>query len=265
MAKYTLLALVQDILNDTNSDPVNSINDTPEALQVAQIIKTTYNNLISNRNWPQEKRTFSLDNVSDTARPTYLQLPEDVKELIGISYDQRRDVADKTQLLPINYLSPEEFLHRSNSLNEGETYIDLVTDFGGAVFKIYNDRPPTWWTSFDDEYIIFDSYDSDIESTVQNSNSQAMGYIEKAFTLSDSFVPDLPTEAFASLLAEAKAQAFYVLRQEINPRAEQEARKQRTWLSRNAWTAKGGIKTANFGRAHHSPAHRINPHFDRSY
>ena len=42
MAKMTLLAMVQDILNDMDGDEVNSISDTVEAEQVAQIIKTTY-------------------------------------------------------------------------------------------------------------------------------------------------------------------------------------------------------------------------------
>lgn len=264
MAKYTLLAMVQDILTYLNSDPVNSINDTPEALQVAQIIKTTYNNLISNRNWPQEKRTFTLDNVSDTNRPTYLQLSADVKELVSLFYDQKRDPADRKKLEPIEYLSPEEFLHRSNSLNEENSNVDLVTDFGGVVFKIRNDIPPRWWTSFDDEYVVFDSYDSTVESTVQAANCQCTGYIEKAFTLSDSFTPELPTEAFASLLAESKGMAFSVLRQEINQKVEQEARRQRTWLSRKAWTAKGGVKYPNYGRVKHAPSHRSNPLFDKT-
>lgn len=264
MAKLTLLALVQDILVYTNSDPVNSINDTPEALQVAQIIKTTYNNLISNRNWPQEKRTFALDNVSDTARPNYLQLPEDVKELVSIFYDQKRDAANRKQLEFIDYLSPEEFLHRANSLNEEKANVDLVTDFGGAIYKIRNDIPPTYWTSFDDEYIAFNSYDSTVEVTVQNSNSQATGYVEKAFTFTDNFVPELPSEAFASLLAEAKAEAFSVLRQETNQRVEREAQRQRTWLSRKAWTAAGGVKYPNYGRKGRGPVSKHNPLFDKT-
>lgn len=261
MAKYTLLAMVQDILNDTNSDPVNSINDTPEALQVAQIIKTTYNNLISNRNWPQEKRTFSLTNVSDTDRPTYLQLPTDVKELVSLSYDQRRTVSARKQLQEIDYLTPEEFLHRTNSRNETTANVDVTVDFGGASFNIYNDRPPTNWTSFDDSYIVFDAYDSDVESTMQNSNCQSTGYVEKGFTFSDSFVPELPTEAFASLLNEAKASAFLVLRQEINARVEREAQRQRTWLSRKSWTAAGGVKYPNYGRKGSTTR---NPQFDKT-
>jgi hypothetical protein len=264
MAKLTLLAMVQDILVSTNSDPVNSINDTPEALQVAQIISTTYNNLISNRNWPQEKRTFALDNVSDTAKPNYLQLPVDVKELVSLFYDQRRGATDRKQLEVTNYLSPEEFLHRANSLNEEKANVTLVTDFGGATYPIRNDIPPKYWTSFDDEYIAFESYDSSVETTVQNSNSQATGYLEKGFTFSDSFVPELPTEAFASLLAEAKAEAFLILRQEMNPRVEREAQRQRTWLARKAWTAAGGVKYPNYGRKKQIPTARQNPLFDKS-
>lgn len=261
MAKYTLLAMVQDIISDTNSDPVNSINDTAEALQIAQIIKTTYNNLISNRNWPQEKRTFALDNVSDTDRPTYLQLPTDVKELSSIFYDQRRTASARKQLEEIDYISPEEFLHRTNSRNETNTNVDMAVDFGGASFKYYNDRPPAMWTSFDDEYIVFDSFESDVESTVQNSNCQSIGYIEKAFTFSDSFVPQLPAEAFASLLAEAKASAFLILRQEVNPYAEREAQRQRSWLSRKSWTAAGGVKYPNYGRKGNG---NRNPQFDKT-
>ena len=40
--KMTLIELVQDVLNDLDSDEVNHIDDTIEAQQVAQIIKTSY-------------------------------------------------------------------------------------------------------------------------------------------------------------------------------------------------------------------------------
>ena len=264
MSKYTLLAMCQDILNDTGSDPVNSINDTPEALQVAQIIKTTYFNLVSNRNWPQEKRSFVLDNVSDTTRPTHLQLPAACKELTSLFYDQRRDATDRKKLIAMRYVAPEEFLDRANSLNEDNANVQLVVDGGGVTFKVRNDVPPTWWTSFDDEFIVMNSFDSVVETTVQGSNSQSTGYFEEVFTFSDNFVPTLPTEAFASLLAEAKAQSYMVLRQEQNNRIEREASRQRTWLSRKAWTANGGVKYPNYGRVNHTSGLRRNPLFDKT-
>ena len=264
MSKYTLLEMVQDILNDTGSDPVNSINDTPEALQVAQIVKTTYYNLVSNRNWPQEKRSFVLDNVSDAATPTHLQLPSACKELTSFFYDQKRAASDRKRLIAMNYVTPEEFLDRSNSYNEDNANVQLVVEFGGVTFKIRNDVPPTWWTSFDDNYIVMNSFDSVVESTVQNSNSQSTGYFEEVFTFSDAFVPTMPTEAFASLLASSKAQAWLVLRQEQNVRIEREAKKQSTWLSRKAGVADGGVKYPNYGRVKNTQGLRRNPLFDKT-
>ena len=46
MAKLTVLEIVQNILSDLNSEEVNSISDTIEADQVAEIVKTTYLDLV---------------------------------------------------------------------------------------------------------------------------------------------------------------------------------------------------------------------------
>lgn len=264
MAKFTVLYMVQDILNDLNSDPVNSINDTPESLQVAQILQTTYYNLISNRNWPQEKRTFALDSLVDVSKPTYMQMPSGTKELVSVFYDQKRDNADRKKLEPIQYVRPEKFLDQTNSRNELADNVDLVSDFGGVEIKVRNDIPPNWWTSFDDKYIVFDSYDSSVESTVQTANSQCTGYIETDFVVDDNFIPPLPDEGFASLLAEAKGQAFSVLRQEINQRVEREAQRQRTWDSRKAWTTNGGVGYPNYGRKRHMAGTNNNPLLDKT-
>jgi hypothetical protein len=255
--------MVQDILNALNSDPVNSINDTPEGLQVAQIVQTSYYNLISNRNWPQEKRTFALDSLSDITKPTYMKAPSGMKELISLFYDQKRDVSDRKMLQPIQYLAPESFLDQTNSRNETADNVDLVNDFGGIQIKVRNDTPPMWWTSFDETYIVFDSYDSDVETNLQTSNSQCTGYIEQDFEMADDFIPNLPDEGFGSLLAESKAQAFSVLRQEINARVEREAQKQSNWLSRKAWALAGGIKTPNYGRTRHMSGSDRNPQLDK--
>ncbi|MDT1790558.1 hypothetical protein, partial [Salmonella enterica] len=64
----------------------------------------------------------------------------------------------------------------------------------------------------------------------------------------DSFVPDLPEEAFISLLEEAKSKAALKLKQEADQKAEQESIRQRNWLSRKAWKVNGGIKYPDYGR-----------------
>lgn len=68
MPKYTLLDMTQDILSDMNSDEVNSIADTIESMQVAQIIKSTYYNIIDGRDWPHLYQMFQLTPSGDTAK-----------------------------------------------------------------------------------------------------------------------------------------------------------------------------------------------------
>ena len=75
MAKLTLLQMTQDILNDMDSDPVNSIDDTDESIQVAQIVKTTYFNITSQRDWPFLRTLSALTGLGDTNNPTKMQIP----------------------------------------------------------------------------------------------------------------------------------------------------------------------------------------------
>ena len=63
MAKMTLLEMVQDIMSDMDSDEVNSINDSQEATQVAQIIKSTYYNIIDGRDMPFLYELFQLQPI----------------------------------------------------------------------------------------------------------------------------------------------------------------------------------------------------------
>jgi hypothetical protein len=250
--KMTLLELVQDILSDMDSDEVNSINDTVEALQVAQVVKTTYYELIANKNWPHLKKYRTLESVSDTNTPTHLQLPEDIKELIFLKYNKRRASDTKDKFEDVIYKHPEDFINLTNRRNSGDSNIQTVTDVDGAVLYIRNDLPPQYWTSFDDVHLVMDSFDSEIEDTLTSGKTQSLMYIEPAWTMDDDFVPDFPQETFSYLLAEAKSVAFSALKKEPNAKAEQQSRRQRAWNSRKAWQAKGGIRFPNYGRVPHT-------------
>jgi len=88
--KMSLLDIVQDILNDLDSDEVNSIDDTTESQQIAQIVKSTYFAMMSNRNWPHLKRGISLQAPGTTATPTHMTLSDSVKELSFINYNKSK-------------------------------------------------------------------------------------------------------------------------------------------------------------------------------
>lgn len=250
MAKLTLIEIVSDIANDLDTEPVNSISDTIESVQIAQIVRTSFFELIANRNWPHLRRTIQLDSVSDVTRPTHVRLPELIKELEEFSYNRRKEATPtRDNYKKLRWMEPSDFLRRVNNRNIDNANVDRVTDYGGATFLILNDKQPEYFTSFDDEYLVLDSYNQNLEDTIQTSNTQAIVYLEPDWQHVDSHIPDLPSEAFPLLVEEAKSTAFVVLKQSMNSKAEDKSRRQRTWLSRKAWRAKGGVIYPNYGRS----------------
>ena len=125
--KKTLLQLVQDILNDLDSDAVNSISDTAESEQVSNIVRTTYEKLIANRDWPHLRKLFQLEHVGDITKPNYLRAPEGLKEMTFFKYECQKDNGKLVQR-EIKFLYPDEFLRFISGRNEGDSWISVVTD-----------------------------------------------------------------------------------------------------------------------------------------
>lgn len=261
--KMSLLEIVQDILSDMNSDNVNSINDTIESEQVAQIVKSTYYELHSNKNWPNTRELLQLDSSGTTSRPTHMKIPEAVKELDSaeVKYNKQRQGETRHRYEDVHYLYPDEFLNMVNRRNSDNTDVDVILDLNGVEINIFTDKQPEFWTSFDEEYMVFDAYDLDVDSTLQNSKTQIIAYSVPSWTMSNTFIPDLPTDAFSLLLAEAKSRSFVAIKELPNDKVEQSAQKQGRWMSRKSWRTKGGVRYPDYGR---KGPNRTNSHlFDK--
>lgn len=246
--KMSLLDIVQDILSDMSSDEVNSIDDTPESLQVAQIVKSTYYAMISNRNWPHTKKLIALTASGTNLRPTHMTVPSNVKEMVLINYDTARLTDTRKLYKEVKWLNNDEFLFMLNSRNSSNSDTVVVEDLSGIELIIQKNKAPNYYTSFDDETVVFDSFDETVDSTLQADKLQAIGYVIPEWTHSDSFIPDLPSEAFPALLEEAKSKSMFKLKEVQDIKSEQEAGRQQRWLSRKAWTVNGGIRYPNYGR-----------------
>ena len=248
MVKYTLLELVQSILNDMDGDQVNSIFDTVESEQVATIVKDTYYALLSNRNWPHTARLITLIPSADPGLPTHVRLPDNVKELISLNYNKHRFGETRRMYQPVKYICPDDFLRRSNGRNNLNFNADIVIDPSGVDLIIPNNTAPSYFTSFNDTDLVFDSYDAAVDDTIQASKIQARAYVMPAWEHLDTHIPDLPAEAFMALLEEAKSRAMFKLKQMQDIKAEQESARQQSWLSRKAYKVAGGIKYPSYGR-----------------
>lgn len=246
--KKTLLEITQDILSIMDGDEVNSIGDTEEAYQVARSVVRTYEALVSNSNWYHTRKGLTLVPYSDSEFPTHIRLNDNVKQLTLINYNKRKVDDTRDNYEEVKWKDPDDFLRYLNLRNSGDTNITNVVDVSGIALLIQTDKQPDYFTSFDDETIVFDSYDSEVDSTIQESKVQAVGFIIPTLMLKDDAIPELPPDAWAGFIEEATKKAQWWVRQFEDPVAAQEASRQRRWLSRKQWRVNGGIKFPDYGR-----------------
>lgn len=328
--KYTLLDMTQTILSSMSSDEVNSISDSPESLQVANIIKQKYFDIINRVPLPEHEQLIQLDPSLDADSPVLMFVPDGVAHLSWLKYYNSNilDVAQQdshgvnldldtnvwsspsassvtigtgaqvftvtagmdvetgqaasavsvadpdaymigtvtsyvgttitlnitetsgsgtfdswtvmsgsnVQAPPgyqyVNILPVRDFIDYVNGYNPSETDVEtfVFTDSGQGfpgtyTFAYKTLQQPTYCCVINNYYVIFDSYDSTQDSTLQSSKTMGWGRIIPTFTMSDSFVPSLAEEQFQLLLHEAKALAFYELKQQPHQLAIQETKR----------------------------------------
>lgn len=260
--KKTLLEMTQDILSDMSSDEVNSIDDTIESAQVAQIIRSTYDSMIDSRNWPHLRRSIRFQGSGDTSLPTHVTIQDTVKEVLFIKYNCIKDGETRKVYREIKWVDPDNFLRILNKRDNDQDNVDVISDPGGIELLIKNDVAPTYYTSFNDSIVVMDSYDAAVDATIQTSKIQGYAYVSPTWTHTNNFTPDLPEEAFSKLLEEAKSTCMFRLKQVQDLKAEQNSRRQDVWLSRKAFRVNGGIKYPDYGRR--SIYKQSSPYFDKN-
>ena len=239
MPKRTVLDMTQGILSEMGSDSVNSISDTIEATSVAEVLRQVYFELIDEMDLPTNRKLVSLEGLGDTAKPTHMRIPENVSSVKWIKYDARTGVSTNKNYRDIKYMAPDEFVTLVTSRPSTDTTNYMVVQYDANIPLVIGVKDsPTYWTSFDDEYVIFDSYDEDVDSTLQSSKSICEVEYRPTFTLSDTFIPDLPENFFNNLYTQALTRCIANDKQQLNPKAEQAERRFRIRAQRNKWRSK---------------------------
>lgn len=244
----TLLEITQAILSDMSGDQVDNITDTEEAEQVARIVISTFDAIVSRTEWPKHKKLLSLVPYTDSTKPNYMKLPDDVKSLVSVFYDKHLFGDTRKLYQEVKYKSPEDFLRFLNNRNTDHDNVDIIVDQSGVELFIFNDKPPTYYTSFDDVTLIFDSYDNAVETTLQASKFQITAYVLPTLAFSNNAVPDLPLDAESLLVEEATSRCQYKLAEVQDLKAEQEANRQKRAISRKAWRTNADRRYPDYGR-----------------
>lgn len=248
--KYTLLELTQNILSRLDSDEVDSISDTVEATQVARIVRNTYFNILTRSNLPEHKKLVQLTSSGSSLQPVLMIRPDNVQKIDWVKYNVRlaTDLIDRFDYVTILPLT--QFLEMTDGLDSSDTSVDTMV-LNGITFTFSNNMKPTFCTIVDDLYIVFDSYDSGVETTLQTAKTKVFALTVPTFALVDTTIPDLDDVQFPLLLSEATSVAFVDLKQMPNQKAEQESR--RNWISLQRTKALKKVPSAfdelpNFGR-----------------
>jgi hypothetical protein len=229
--RRTLLDMTQHILSAMDSDEVNSISDTIESMQVAELIRQVYYDVSTDLGLPEHETLIELNASGDNLKPVLMNIPEHVTRVSNIMYDIRGtdDTIDLPDWKQLKCLSLNEFITMTQAFRGNDDVGSMQVDAGGDTFEFlhYTDRAPTYFMTFDDQQIIFDAYDRTLDTTLQKSKTLCYGSKYSQFMMQDNYIPDLDPTQFSYFINKAKVRAFAELKQQANQEAAGEARRQK--------------------------------------
>ncbi len=145
MAINTAVDYVQRALALIDADNVSEISDSVEGDQVFVLLKNVYDELLDAFPWPHLK---SFAQLQATGTNHIMKLPVDVVGFKSIRYNKN----------PVTFMEP---MALQDLLDSRDTTLTNV-DVNGAI----SNRDPQFWTTIDDENILFDSYNTSLQSSL---------------------------------------------------------------------------------------------------
>lgn len=250
MAQLTLLQIVQDILGEMDGDAVNSISDTIESQSIASVVRQTFYDIVEEMDIPGRQTLGSLEGLGDVSRPNVMQIPSNVNKVLWIKYDIRADVSSDKRYSNITYKNPLEFVEYVNYRPSTDTTNYQVVQWDSNVpLIIRKTHYPEYWTSFDDDLIVFDGYDSNVDTTLQASKSICQLQVSPTLVLADNSVPDLPNNLNRLLYTQALARCCADFKAQLNPKHERNENRFRVRSQRNKWREGRMVKSGpDYGR-----------------
>lgn len=230
MSRKTLLEIVQDVLSSIDGDEVSSISDTVESLKIATIVKDCYETIkVSLNNAPETKSLFTLT-AEPTLGPVVMSRPDNVSHIEWLRYNNEEpSETSRVIMRDLTYIDVESFVDfvMQTPQDDPTKYATLSLTLDGSNVKLLyrTDKHPTYYTSWDDKYLVFDSYNEEVQSSLEESYTLGYGRKDLSFVMSDSFVIPFDQNLTHLLFQEAKSQASVEERQTQNPIADKRARK----------------------------------------
>jgi len=217
--KLTLLEIVQDILTATDSENVSTVGETEDAGMCVNIANREFERLISKYRW---RHTRAFGKLVVRTNLHEMDLPTDAIAIVpdSLYYSDNR----------VYWMAPDRFL--SYTLPRDTTESNIVET---GDIKVYSDRDPQYYTSFNDEVLIFDSYPDASGLVAENTDCIIYNHPTSRLT-SDNEYFDLPPQAFSALVSRCIVAAMREIKGDTQgaQAAKRDADNAVASLSRNA-------------------------------
>lgn len=186
--EHTALDLVNEVLSAGDSDPVTTIGETEESQQVLKIVNRAYRKITEELDWKYRGVLTRLDTATGTtttwseitypALPWVMKLPSRVESVREVYYNDKR----------MKFVDPAEFKHYH------------IHQLG-----LKTDSDPTYYTTFDEQYLVFDAFSSDDENQLSSANSsiRVTKFPADLDLTNDGDQPDCPDRFYLALINKA--------------------------------------------------------------
>ena len=228
----TVLDIVQGILSDLDSDEVNSISDTTEAMQVASLVQRAFRQICNDNDIDSVKQLFQLEGVADLTRPTIMMVPEGVHSIAWIKYNRKLVITDADIWDTICYELPEDFTERARNRLSTDTNTISVLVQNNVSLLCGNNAPPSFWTSYDGYQVVFDSYDIGVEDTMHSAKSNCYGQKTPEIVIDDFTPIALPARFINLLEKDVRETAFDIWKDGAPSKIVKDANRSRVRLQR---------------------------------
>lgn len=225
MPKRTLLQIVKKMAQKTGSDEVTTLSeDSIEIQDMVDCALEVLEDIIYRNDW--EFLKDQLAQLEAGSNAIELSIPDNVRKIQTLRY-RYEDAGVQNCFRTLRYMYPDEFMKRLQNNKPTDADTTTVTINGVELYPKTN-RHPRYWTSFDEQNVVLDSYDSTQNPTgVDATDSAIIATLYLDFTGSDadSWVAPIPESLFTLWEQEAVAEAFVQFRQTENSRAERRSRR----------------------------------------
>jgi len=182
--KLTLLEIVQDMLNATDSEAVSGVGETEDAGMCVNIANREFERLISKFRW---RHTRAFGKLVVRTNLHEMDIPTTAIALVpnSLYYSGNR----------VYWMNPDRFLAYTLPRDTTESNITETGDI-----KVYTDRDPQYYTSFNDEVMIFDAYPDASGLVAEDTDCILYNHPTSRLTADGEYF-DLPPQAFSALVS----------------------------------------------------------------